>query len=200
MNHLNIENYYTGLCNSPSDINEHLPLLRSLSLECESITEMGVRWVVSTFAFVTALPKKLTCIDLFHPEHFGNEAKNRINLIEEYCKINNINFSLTIDDTLSIDIEETDLLFIDTLHSYYQCKEELKKHGNKAKKYIVLHDTTLFGSNDDGGMMSSHPERYHPTKHGLNIAITEFLEENKNWTIKEVKTNNNGLTILQRLM
>ena len=48
-------------------------------------------------------------------------------------------------------------------------------------------------------MMSSHPERYHPTKHGLNLAITEFLEENKNWTIKEIKINNNGLTILQRL-
>ena len=78
------------------------------------------------------------------------------------------------------------------------CIKELKKHANKVKKYIVLHDTTLFGDCDDEGMQFSHPDRYHPIKHGLNLAIKELLEENENWKIKEIKTNNNGVTILTK--
>lgn len=34
---------------------------------------------------------------------------------------------------------------------------------------------------------------------GLWPAIEEFLENNKNWKIKERFTNNNGLTILEKL-
>ena len=34
---------------------------------------------------------------------------------------------------------------------------------------------------------------------GLMPAITEFLESNNNWKIREKFTNNNGLTILEKL-
>ena len=51
-----IENYYNNLVNTPSDINEHLPTLRKYAEECDHITEMGVRWIVSTYAFLAAKP------------------------------------------------------------------------------------------------------------------------------------------------
>jgi hypothetical protein len=35
-------------------------------------------------------------------------------------------------------------------------------------------------------------------KQGLNAAINEFLESNPQWSIEEVFTNNNGLTVLKR--
>ena len=34
---------------------------------------------------------------------------------------------------------------------------------------------------------------------GLWPAVTEFLENNSNWKIKERFTNNNGLTILEKI-
>jgi hypothetical protein len=37
------------------------------------------------------------------------------------------------------------------------------------------------------------------TKIGLKPAVDDFLNENKNWKIKEIYTNNNGLTILERV-
>ena len=48
-----------------------------------------------------------------------------------------IDFLFTEADVLKIEIEETDLLFIDTYHAYQQIKGEFELHGNKAKKYII---------------------------------------------------------------
>ena len=59
---MTLEEYYDTLCNRGSDINEHLPTLKKYSEECDHITEMGVRWLVSTFAFLMGKPKKLVSI------------------------------------------------------------------------------------------------------------------------------------------
>jgi hypothetical protein len=58
----NIEILFNNLKSTPSDINEHLPTLLRYAQECDHITEMGVRWVVSTYAFVVASPKKIISI------------------------------------------------------------------------------------------------------------------------------------------
>ncbi len=87
---------------------------------------------------------------------------------------------------LKVGIEETDLLFIDTWHVYEQLKEELRLHGSKARKYIVLHDTTTFGENGEG-----------EGRRGLWPAVEEFLAVGE-FQIKERFQNNNGLTILVR--
>ena len=34
---------YTTLCNTSSDINEHLPILKSYAQECNSVFETGVK-------------------------------------------------------------------------------------------------------------------------------------------------------------
>ena len=68
---LDLENNYTIRCEQPSDINEHLPTLKKYAEECEHITEMGVRWVVSTFAFMAGLPKKLISYDIDSLETWG---------------------------------------------------------------------------------------------------------------------------------
>lgn len=190
MNQLLIRDNYQQACKTPSDINEHLPVLYDLAKECTHITEMGVRSVVSTWAFMYRNPSVLIGIDLHvHP--------NIDIALNSYPKWNFIQ-----GDTLKIDIEPTDLLFIDTLHIYSQLKKELLKHGKKAKKYIVFHDTTTYGTNDEPTdwqtpeIMENYKEE---EKKGLMPAIEEFLNENKEWYIYRQYTNNNGLTILKRL-
>lgn len=189
-----VENAYEQLKNTPSDINEHLSVLKEYAEKCDHVTEMGVRYVVSTFALILAKPKHLISIDLFHPSHYGDNV--RLHAIQNYAKENNINFQFILGDTLKIDIEPTDMLFIDTLHVYGQLKAELQRHAKNVKKYLVFHDTTTFENVDEGYYYQT--PYLDKSKNGLWPAIEEFLKENKDWEILERRTNNNGLTILHK--
>jgi hypothetical protein len=65
-----IKTKYNTLCNTKSDINEHLNTLYEYALNCESILELGVRGCVSSWAFTYGLlnnnksKKKLILNDL----------------------------------------------------------------------------------------------------------------------------------------
>ena len=178
-----LQQIYQEKCNLPSDINEHLPTLKRYTEECDHVTEMGVRWVVSTYAFMMGKPKTLISYDIEPIENWGTGREFLTNLAKE----NGVHFEFHVADTLKIEIEQTDLLFLDTDHTYKQVKSELELHGNKSNKYIIFHDTTSF---ELGGF------DYDET--GIWKAIEEFLEANPHWTIHERFTNNNGLTILKR--
>ena len=171
-----LENYKNA-CNTPSDINEHLPALKDLATECDHVTEMGVRSVVSTWAFMAGLRatnSKLVSIDIEHPSKYGVDLE----AITVGAKLEGVNFSFLLGDTLKLNIEETDLLFIDTLHFAEQLEKELELHASKVRKYIAFHDTT------------SSAEELVPV-------INKFLSEHPEWQVHKVYTNNNGLTILK---
>jgi hypothetical protein len=188
--------HYDTMCKIPSDINEHLPTLKKYAEECDSVTEMGVRFGCSTWAFIEAKPKKITSLDIYYESFKPSEPYVKI-LCDKY----GIDFIWITGDSLKIQIEETDLLFIDTLHTYNQLSGELFLHSRNVKKYIILHDTTTFGYVDETIYETASDlirGKISP-KVGLKPALSEFLDKNSNWSIKETFTNNNGLTILQRL-
>jgi len=183
----------------PSDINEHIPLIIKLAQECDHITEMGVRGIVSTWAWLAGAPKDgLHCYDLLNPSKWNGDIQSVYDTAEAY----NIPFKFTEADVLKIDIEETDLLFIDTWHRYEQLVAELEKHSNKARKYICFHDTTSFAHK--GEAMSSEGGNNWNGKplvedKGLWDAVMEFLDNNKDsWELVERYENNNGFTIIKR--
>jgi len=186
-----IENKYNELVNTSSDINEHLPTLRRYAEDCEHITEMGVRWVVSTYAFLVAQPKTLVSIDIQLPETWGANLKP----IEEGAKAIGCDFSFRLANVLDIEIDQTDLLFIDTWHAYKQLKAELALHYSKVNKYIIFHDTTTYEFSDEGGYTEFG---FVGDGKGLWPAIEEFLQEHPEWEIKERFINNNGLTVLHK--
>jgi hypothetical protein len=173
------EEKYKYLCAKKSDINEHLTVLRKYGEQCNHITEFGVRWIVSTWAFLASQPDFLISYDIRHPSSFKADIDN------VYASAGKTEYNFIQADVLKIELEETDLLFIDTLHRYNQLKKELQLHASKVKKYIILHDTETFGEKGEG------------KGEGLQKAIDEFLYQNENWRIKEIFTNNNGLTILE---
>lgn len=191
---MTLDEKYQHLANTPSDINEHLPTLRKYAEECTHITEMGVRWIVSTYAFLAARPKTMFSIDIQHPSNWGASIAD----IENYAKEINCEYKFWQTNNLEIEIEETDLLFIDTWHSYKQLKSELELHASKAKKYIILHDTVLFGTQDELNSYDAFGWFNGFEQKGLMPALNEFLEGNEEWTTHEVFTNNNGLIILKR--
>lgn len=176
----NLEQIYNRLCSTPSDINEHLPTLKEYASECDHVTEMGVRYIVSTYALLMGKPKKMISYDIMDCNWQP---------VKELVK-DDTDFSFFIGDTLKIDIEPTDLLFIDTLHNYNQLSRELQRHADKVKKYIVFHDTTSF---------ENVGESYKGTREmGIWPAIQEFVEKNPQWSIYRRFANNNGLTIIKK--
>jgi hypothetical protein len=179
--------------NTPSDINEHLETLYNLGRECSHITEMGVRWVSSTWPLVYSNPKKIISYDIVTNPNIIEV----INLCNEYS----VDYSFHERDVLQLEIEPTELLFIDTLHTYNQLIKELEIHSNKVSKYIVLHDTDFFGRVDESVYEhASNLIKENPTtKQGLMTAVEDFLstELGQSWEIFKIYKNNNGLTILK---
>ena len=186
---------YELKCKTPSDINEHLPILKKYAEECESVTEIGVRFVVSTWAFIEAKPSRLRCYDIMYDFFEPSEQS-----IKEKCDEYNIDFKFIEGDSLKIEIEQVDMLFIDTLHTYNQLFSELNRFESSVNKYIALHDTTTFGYRDEEiyGHASDLVKGKDVVKQGLMNALLDFLSINDKWTIKESFDNNNGLTILER--
>jgi hypothetical protein len=184
---------FIQLKNTSSDINEHFDTLYQYALKCDTVIEFGVRGIYSTWAFLHARPKSLLSYDIRHPSFFNGN----IDEVILAANLHNINYTFIQADTTKINIPNTDLLFIDTWHTYDQLSLELKTHASNVNKYIILHDTTTYEFKDE----TFHHENNWSGSFiggGLWKAIDEFLDINLSWSIKERFTNNNGLTILQK--
>lgn len=196
---------YEHLCNSPSDINQHLQTLHNLATECESVLELGVRGVVSSWSFIYGLlnnnkEKKYIFLNDLESCNISEllEAVKNLDIEVEYQWINDLELELN---------KNVDLVFIDTWHVYGQLKRELDKFSKISNKYIVMHDTTvdeIFGETIREHMDAEAQSRetgipIEEINRGIWPAIEEFLSKNPNWYIKERYTNNNGLTILEKI-
>jgi hypothetical protein len=203
--------YIINKCNelskTYSDINEHLPTLYKYAKECNSVIELGVRGCISSWPFVCGL---------LNNDQDDNDRKILLNDIEP-CNINEL-LSITngtpikleykwIND-LNLEVDGTyDLTFIDTWHVYGQLKRELEKFSPLTNKYIIMHDTTvdeIYGETLRMGWNAQlqHEQTGFPLEEincGLWKAVEEFLETHSEWKLKERFTNNNGLTILERV-
>ena len=152
---------------------DRFDLYRSYAEKCESITEFGVYTGSSTVGFLLGNPKKMRSYDI------SDKNFSLKDTIENISKENNIDYKFSIGNSNVIEIEETDLLFIDTKHTYKNTIIELNKHHEKVKKYIILHDTTSF------------PPVFE--------AVEDFLKNNSIWNIDYRCQINSGVTVLKKL-
>lgn len=197
-----LEKKVNQLFTTPSDINEHIPTIIRYGQECNHITEMGVRGIISTWGWLAASPEKLIAYDIENPSKWGGKIQD----VYDTAKAYNLDFTFIESDVLKLEIEETDLLFLDTLHVHNQLKSELKLHSPKVRKYICFHDTTSYETRNELPI-KHHPDYsnilgpdYDKNKEGLWSVVEDFLKENKNiWKLKERFTNNNGFTIIERI-
>ncbi len=181
-NQIHIHEEYDLACKCDSDINEHVPKLREYAEKCHHVTEFGTRYGNSSIAFLSAQPLKFISYDV--------TMNDRIEYLKMVAADIPTHFDFRLENVEQVEIEETDLLFIDTNHHSEQCSNELRLHSDKVRKFIIFHDTVSFGETGQG---------YWPGEgHGLWYAINPFLESHPNWQIKENLKNNNGLLILER--
>lgn len=202
---------YTKLCNTRSDINEHLPTLYEYATKCESVFETGVRGTISSWAFAWGLKNNGS----ENKRLFLNDIETcQTSVLEKECAYNGIAVKTEWKNNLELEFgvgETYDLTFIDTYHVYGQLKRELDKFSKITNKYMIMHDTHV------DGIMGEHLRVYWdgtwdnikrasdktgiPTNEilvGLLPALYQFVDANNEWKIVKMYNNNNGLTILER--
>jgi len=159
-----------------SDIYKHLDTIFKYAKNCDVGIEFGCRTGNSTFALLMGLHTLYSC-DIEHLDY----AYNLINPYfgERFVRFHGSSFDFDL-------IDEADLLFVDSYHTYETVNKELTLHGHKIKKYIMFHDTDTFGEiGEDGGK-------------GIMYAINEFLESNPEWKIVHNVAYNNGFMVIER--
>lgn len=206
-----LKTVYNRLCKNEmanknsTDIVEHLPTLYKYAKECNSILETGVRGCISSWSFLYGLvdsengePKRMFLNDIDVCE---------INDIITLGNIFNVDVQFKWCNNLELELEQSyDIVFIDTWHIYGQLKRELDKFSKMTNKYIIMHDTQvdeIYGESIrcGGNIEQQSAQSGFPVEEitkGLGPAVDEFLQNNKEWYLKERYLNNNGLTILAR--
>jgi hypothetical protein len=202
-----IVNKCNTLSNTHSEIYQHLPTLYKYARDCNSVIELGVRGCISSWVFLRGL---------LDNNRSADKRRILLNDIEE-C---NIAEFLAITQPLPIQVDykwindlelevdgNYDLTFIDTWHVYGQLKRELEKFSGITNKYIIMHDTTVDEFYGETIRLSMNAQQQHeitgfPLEEincGLGPAIHEFLTNHPEWKLRDQFTNNNGLTVLQRV-
>lgn len=182
------------LYNTPSDINEHFPAIIEYGQHCDHITEMGVRGIISTWGWLATNPKKLISYDIQDPSTWGGSLQD----VKDTAQAIGTEFEFHLANVLEVEIEETDLLFLDTWHAYKQLKAELDLHASKVRKYICFHDTTSYANYDETSY-EVWGENWKAEGIGIWKAIEEFLESHPEWVLEKRFTNNNGFTIIKKI-
>jgi hypothetical protein len=172
-----LETAYQLACQTTSDINEHLPVLRLLASLSPSVVELGVRGGVSTIALLAGRPESYIGYDLA-------VAPPRL---KELADMEGVAYQHRIANTLAeINPPSCDLLFIDTLHQGPQVEQELRIFAPGCWRFIACHDTVTFGEHGEGG------------GEGLWAGIRRWLADSPEWRVLIEYPNNNGLLVLTR--
>ena len=206
---------FRTMCNTASDINEHLPTLFRYAKQCNSALELGVRGCVSSWAISAGLLENKNGIK---KRIFMNDSREcQIGELVDILEPLGIDVKYEWKNDLEIEFgadEKYDMVFIDTWHVYGQIKRELEKFSAVATKYIIMHDTTV--DEVDGETLREYGYNYHQAfgsatelaaetgiprdeiMKGMWFGIQEFLANHPEWFIKDRFFNNNGLMVLAR--
>lgn len=195
-----IEEEYFRAVNTFSNINEHIELLYELGMESQSIVEIGNRSPCITSKAFLRTNAKLTT---YNTPAQGLHDNGMINGVKElFHKAKMLGkdvLYVEYVEPLGLEIEECDLLFLNVWNARDLVSKMLERCGNKSQKFIALHNTHTYGVRDEKINWQDYPDKKAEPNEGLLTAVIEFLIKNRHWQIKEHRTNNNGLIVLERI-
>ncbi|HSX26205.1 MAG TPA: hypothetical protein VLE89_04270 [Chlamydiales bacterium] len=198
-----IYTYYAGLPARQCDIGEHMSLLRQLAKECQTVVEIGVGGVISTWGLLKGLSESSSP----HRRYMGVDILEptvcNFDLARKFATEQGIEVLFQMENDLYIDLDPVDLLFIDSLHTYCHLTYELETFSPKVGKYIAIHDTSEpWGDRNDldyQGNYSEYPASYDRNKKGTWPAVVDFLVGHPEWKLQERRLNCHGFTVLKRI-
>lgn len=164
----------------PRDLDKHLDKLSELAAQCGHATELAHRRE-STIALLAAE----------HVNSYNAEIDPVLTRLVDLfpARLDLTNFKL--DGPLP-DIQDTDLLFLDTIGTAPRLYSELQKYHSQVSRYIVVHDTQLYRDRGE----DSTPQRPTP---GLLHALRQFMTEHPEWSVIYHTHEQYGLTVIGKL-
>ena len=103
---------------------------------CDSYTEFGINQGATLAAALLEDPKVVRAYDI----RLG-WYKEAAHLFDAYSDERGVDYRVTESSTLDCVIDPVDVLYIDTVHEYKHLRKELARHGDKARRFIIVHDT-----------------------------------------------------------
>lgn len=183
MNETVLEERYQWVLNTPSDVVEHIPTFVKAVEEMKplKIVELGVRYGISTLAWIHALHKQgsghLWAVDCSWPFYVVDEKlelnlldpQGPLGMVSEWTFILGYDTDWAVINALPDDI---DILFLDTNHVYEETLIELEIYYPKMQGggKIFLHDSAI----EDTGNRGDRPKVSYP----VLSAVREFCAEN----------------------
>jgi len=207
-----LEMRYLRAASERSDIFEHVERLRRLADECTHVTQLGGHGAGgAAWAFLRGLAradnwppdgakKKWVCV--------AHEWDGRVAEVFRTAQACGIAHELRLGHDLDMELESTDLLFVDDWHAEGHVRRQLMRHHARVRRWIVLHDTTIDGMRSESVRLGEDiAERVrtsgyslHEVVTGIWPAIEKFLAAHPHhWALAERLLHCNGLAILQRI-
>jgi len=159
------------------DLDEHLYYLKDLADKVEHVTAFEKRRE-SSVAFATSGAKT-----------YVSYQKENDPLLQQLKQLSPLDYQLHMGvDSLSLgQIEETDLLFIDSVHSGPRVKAELDRHGPRVRRFIVFRGTESFGAQAEG---TNEP--------GLFSGIEAWMGDHPEWFLADLRRNQYGMLTISK--
>jgi hypothetical protein len=182
---------YRAHCAGVTAMAAHLPRLRGLATGCEMAVEFGVKHGGSSSALLLGA-KWVRSYDIVETP--------RARLLETIAP----HWEYVIGDSRTAEVLETDLLLVDSLHTYGQCRAELERHADAVRRWLIFHDTLTFGSIGADGETGRQLWTYEshvsvpPAALGIRPAIDELMIRDPSWRVAASYTDSHGLLVLER--
>jgi hypothetical protein len=145
------------------DLDEHFDTLREFASKCNRVTEFTKKRE-STIAFAAGKPLKLVS--------YTKEPDLVLRKVIEALPQGSVEIYADTDSLSVPIIDETDLLYLDTVHSGERLKAELSLHGGQVRRFIVIRGT---GSNGNVGEGGNSPGLFEGIKWYLNQNPKAFV-------------------------
>ncbi len=121
------------------DIIKHLPVLRKFASNVTSITELGVRNGIASWALAAGIAQRLSSGQAFETYTAIDITRaSSIDCMESvFRRCSSMDYAFLEGDDLLLKPFRADLTFIDTWHTYAQLAQELKRWGPLTNRFLV---------------------------------------------------------------
>lgn len=206
---LRVDALYEKFKATPRDLNEHFDTLkrfvqkagtckRASGLDGEPtpikagahVTDLSNR-KESAIALIAGRPTRLLSINTEESDDFYKAIHKAVKLErKDEWDITFTSYGVPVESFGQDQVEETDLLFINTPHNAHTAEylgAVLGRWLPYLRRFLIVHDTSANGEKGTDG------------KEGLNYALRELVEDYPEWRPVYYNSNQYGLTVLSRL-
>jgi glycosyltransferase involved in cell wall biosynthesis len=187
-----LEDAFQASATTSPDFSQHVPTLRDLARLCESAVELTHHGHGTVGLLAGLADREGTSLTTIHEAPCGETDR----LVDVAGKCS---FKKEVGKWTGRSIPKCDLLFIDTRHNAGQLSQELMEHAPNVRKFIVLHDTNIYGEKgDNGGPGLMHAIRGYLAWSGLRWSVYSHTKEQYGLTVL-MKGGAEGLPIVPKV-